>query len=158
MRSGRAFKDGPTFGWRFGQPGVARPGHAFHCLPGGVATLGVCAGLRYTPLRGPSGLLKEVPFSGLQELKSSADRGVATLPEAGGRVGEAPGAVSWGGSLGPRVAVGVRLSGHTGVCRHPPLPSLLGLRGPTRMRICGAVLTLGLRFAARHRFSRATKK
>ena len=93
-RSGRAFKDGPTFGWRFGQPGVARPGHAFHCLLGGVATLGGCAGLRYTPLRGPSGLLKEVPFLGLQELESSAGRGVATLLEAGGRVGEAPGAVS----------------------------------------------------------------
>ena len=112
------------------------------------------------PLRGPAGLLKGVPLIGVAGTKVLGRRGVqsvqSTLPEAGGLVGEVPGAVSWDGDLGPLVA-GVAQG--SGVSLLPPLPSSLGPRGLTCMGICGAALLLGLRFAARGvRFSRAKKK
>ena len=92
----------------------AGSGQAWACLSlpprGSRHPRGVCWPAAHTSAR-PFGVTLRGPLLGLQDLKSSADRGVATLLEAGGRVGEAPGAVSWGGSLGPRAAVGAGSQG-----------------------------------------------
>ena len=66
----------------------------------------------------------------------------ATLLEAGGRVGEAPRAVSWGGSLGPRVAVDIDSQGSPACISIRPCPVSGAARADLHVNLRGRV-TLG---------------